>query len=113
MGKVKDGMEVKTITKDNFEEEVLACKKPVFLIFFSEKNEEAQNQLNIIENLPKELEEKMVAGKVDVDVSVMLALQYQIMDIPTIIVMNYGIFQQRVKGIQQEEDIIKILEGCR
>lgn len=105
-------MAVRTITKQNFEQEVLACKKPVLLLFMAESCEDSKKQLELLEKMSEELEDKAVFGKVDVNESVMLAFQYQIMDTPTTIAMSYGIFRGRVKGMQTEADIKKMLDDC-
>ncbi|MGN0353030.1 MAG: thioredoxin family protein [Roseburia sp.] len=105
-------MAVRTITKENFEQEVLACKKPVLLLFMTESCEDSKKQLILWEKLSEELEDSVIFGIVDVNQSVGLAFQYQIMDTPTIVAMSYGIFRGRVKGIQTEEAIRKMIEDC-
>lgn len=105
-------MAVITITKENFEQEVLACKKPVLLLFMTESCEDSQKQLELWQKLSEELEGSVVFGTVDVNQSVGLAFQYQIMDTPTIIAMSYGIFRGRVKGIQTEKEIKEMITDC-
>ena len=41
-----------------------------------------------------------------------LALRYQIMSIPTIIVMEYGLFKGRAVGVQNEEQLLALLGKC-
>lgn len=85
-------MAVVKITNDNFEEEVLACKIPVVLDFWADWCGPCQMQGPIVEELAAELEGKVKFGKVNVDEEAALALKYQIMSIPTLVVMQYGLF---------------------
>ncbi len=105
-------MSVVTITKKNFEQEVLACKKPVILLFMTETCEESKEQLKLLEIMSEESGGEVVFGKVDVNASVNLAFQYQIMDTPTLIAMSYGIFRGRVKGLQTREAVQKLIASC-
>lgn len=103
-------MAVVTITNDNFEEEVLACKIPVMIDFWADWCGPCKMQAPIIEALAEELEGKVKFGKVNVDEEAALALKYQVMSIPTLVVMNYGIFQKKAVGLQDKETILEMLK---
>ena len=96
-------MAVVTITKDNFEAEVLGCKIPVVLDFWAEWCEPCKMQSTVIEELAAELDGKVKFGKVNVDEEASLALNYQIMSIPTLVVMHYGLFQGKAIGVQGKD----------
>ena len=70
-------MAVVTITKDNFEAEVLGCKIPVVLDFWAEWCEPCKMQSTVIEELAAELDGKVKFGKVNVDEEASLALNYK------------------------------------
>ena len=106
-------MAVVKITHDNFEEEVLACKIPVVLDFWADWCGPCQMQGPIVEELAAELEGKVKFGKVNVDEEAALALKYQIMSIPTLVVMKYGLFQNRAVGLQTREEIIDMIEQIK
>lgn len=106
-------MAVITITKDNFEEEVLGCPIPVVLDFWAEWCVPCRMQSPVIEELAEEYEGKVKFGKVNVDEEAGLALKYQIMSIPTLIVMNYGLFQGRTVGVQGADAIREMIANVK
>ena len=99
------------ITKANFESEVLQSEKPVMLDFWAEWCEPCKMQSTVIEELAAELDGKVKFGKVNVDEEASLALNYQIMSIPTLVVMHYGLFQGKAIGVQGKDAIREMLQG--
>ena len=102
-------MNITELHAENFEQEVLACKIPVVLDFWADWCEPCKMQAPVIEELAKELDGKVKFGKVDVDKEAGLALNYQVMNIPTLIVMNCGIFRARTAGFQTKEQILQLI----
>lgn len=105
-------MPVVTITNDNFEQEVLAAKIPVVLDFWAEWCGPCQMQGPVIDELAEELDGKVKFGKVNVDEQAALALKYQVLSIPTLVVMHYGIFKTRAVGFQDKAEILELLKSC-
>ena len=68
-------------------------------------------QSTVIEELAAELDGKVKFGKVNVDEEASLALNYQIMSIPTLVVMHYGLFQGKAIGVQGKDAIREMLQG--
>ena len=84
------------ITNDNFEEEVLKSDKPVLLDFWADWCGPCKMMSPVVEELADELEGQVKVGKVNVDEEAALALKYQIMSIPTLVVMKKGVLRERV-----------------
>lgn len=103
-------MEVVTITNENFEEEVLACKIPVVLDFWADWCNPCRMQAPVIEELARELDGTVKFGKINVDEEAALALKYQIMSIPTLIVMKYGLFQKKAVGLQDKATVLQMIK---
>ncbi len=100
-------MEIVTVTNDNFEEEVLASKVPVILDFWADWCMPCKMQSPILDAFAAEMGDKVKIGKVNVDEEAALALKYQIMSIPTLVLMDQGVFIKRVSGVQQTGDLKK------
>lgn len=60
-------------------------------------------QSPILDAFAEEMGDKIKVGKVNVDQESALALKYQIMSIPTLILMDKGVFVKRVSGVQQAD----------
>lgn len=105
-------MAVITVTNDNFEQEVLGSKIPVLLDFWADWCGPCKMQSPVIDALAEELDGKVKFGKVNVDEEAALALKYQIMSIPTLIVMQYGQFKTKAVGLQNKEAVLELLKSC-
>lgn len=98
----------KTITAQNFEEEVLKSDKPVLIDFWATWCGPCMRQGPIVEELA---EEGYAVGKVDVDQELSLAQQYGVMSIPTLIVFKNGKEADRVVGLTSKEKLKSLLEA--
>ena len=101
------------LTEQNFDAEVLQSALPVVVDFWADWCGPCKMQSPVIEALAEELEGKVIFGKVNVDEEAALALKYQIMSIPTLVVMKYGLFQNRAVGLQTREEIIDMIEQIK
>ena len=103
-------MQIVEVTKDNFEQEVLGAKVPVVIDFWAVWCGPCQMQSPILDQVAEEFGDKIKVCKVNVDEQPSLALNYQIASIPTLVFMKYGLFQQRMIGLQDKQTITDYLQ---
>ena len=104
-------MTVVELTKENFEQEVLACKVPVVIDFWASWCGPCMMQGPVIDEIAEWMGDKVKVCKVKVDEQAALALEYRIASIPTLVFMKYGIFQERMIGLQQKKTIVEQLNS--
>lgn len=101
------------LTKKTFEEQVLMSKIPVMILFYRKDDVECTKLLESAERIADKMQDKAKICKVDVDQEIALALNYQVMDLPLVVFMNYGIFQERIQGNTEEEILLEKLQKLR
>lgn len=86
--------------ENNFKDEVLNSDKPVLVDFWAAWCGPCKLLGPTIEELHKELGDKVKVGKVNVDENQGLAAQYGIMSIPTVLIIKNGKIMEQFIGIQ-------------
>lgn len=102
-------MRVIELTKENFDEEVLATKVPVLIDFWASWCGPCQMQSPIVDEVAEEMGDKVKVCKANVDEQPSIALNYQIASIPTLVFMKYGEFKNRMVGLQDKETLVEYL----
>ncbi len=87
------------ITKDNFDQEVLQAGKTVLLDFWASWCGPCRMMAPVVEEIAKERTD-IVVGTVNVDEQSQLAEKFQIMTIPTLMVIKNGKVVKQVSGVR-------------
>lgn len=103
-------MAIISITNDNFEKEVLKSEVPVLLDFWAAWCGPCKMMASVVDEIAAEYEGKIKVGKVNVDEEAALALKYQIMSIPTLIVMKNGVLDGKSIGFMDKDEVITLLD---
>ena len=98
-------MAVITITKANFEAEVLQADRPVLLDFWASWCGPCRMVSPIVDEIAEERADIKV-GKVNVDEQQELAAAFQVMSIPTLVVMRGGKVAASVVGARPKAAIL-------
>lgn len=99
-------MELKFET-NNFEQEVLKSEKPVLVDFYADWCGPCQMMGPVIEEIAEELNEKAKVGKINVDENPEIAVEYNVMSIPTLIIFKDGKEIKRFVGVTDKEELLK------
>ncbi|MGN1008460.1 MAG: thioredoxin [Butyricicoccus sp.] len=101
-------MSVLHITKDNFREEVLQSEKPVLLDFWASWCGPCRMVGPLVDEIAAERPDIKV-GKINVDEQPELAAQFQVMSIPTLVVIENGQIVNRAVGARPKAQILAML----
>lgn len=101
-------MAVMKVTKSNFQEVVLNAGKEVLLDFWAPWCGPCRMVSPIVDEIAEERTDIQV-GKVNVDEEMELAAQFQVMSIPTLVVLRDGQVVNRVVGARPKDAIVSML----
>ena len=96
------------ITKENFKKEVLEAKQPVLLDFWASWCGPCRMVSPIVDEIAGERSDIKV-GKVNVDEQQELASQFQIMSIPTLVVIKDGKVVNQATGARPKQQILAMV----
>lgn len=102
-------MSVLTITKENYESEVLQSDKPVLLDFWASWCGPCRMVSPIIDEIANENSDIKV-GKINVDEQPDLAKNFRVMSIPTLVAMKDGQVLKTTVGVQSKSAILDMVK---
>ena len=101
-------MAVITITKDNYEEKVLKAEGKVLLDFWATWCGPCRMVAPIVGEIASETP-GLTVGKINVDEEMELAVQFGIVSIPTLVVMEKGQMVNKTIGYAPKAELLKLL----
>ena len=96
------------INKNNFQNEVINSEKKVLLDFWAPWCGPCRMVVPIVEEIAKERSDIKV-GKINVDEQPELAMQFGVMSIPSLVVMQNGKILKQVSGARPKNAILAML----
>lgn len=106
-------MSVITVTKNNFQEEVLNAKETVLVDFWAAWCGPCKMMMPLVDGIAEEGIENLKVCKINIDEEPDLAEQYRVMTIPTIMVIKNGEKKDAVIGVQPKAALIKMIDAAK
>ena len=102
---------VNNITQDSFQKDVVEALKPVLVDFWAPWCGPCRAVGPVVEELAEAYDGKVGFGKINVDENPLLAANYGIMSIPTLMVFKEGQIAQKLIGYHPKEELQKLLDS--
>lgn len=99
------------LTNENFEKEVISSKKPILVDFWASWCGPCQMIAPIVEEIANELSERIEVGKLNVDEQPEIAIKYDVMSIPTLILFKDGKVVNTIIGYHSKEEILDFINS--
>ncbi|MCR5755737.1 MAG: thioredoxin [Acetatifactor sp.] len=101
-------MSALALTRDNFEKEAVKSDKPVLIDFWASWCGPCRMVSPVIDEIAQERSDIKVC-KVNVDEQPELASAFNVMSIPTLVVMKDGKVSERAVGARPKADILRMI----
>jgi len=101
-------MSVLKITNENFNEEVLESNKTTIVDFYADWCGPCKMMSPVIDKIAEE-NDNIKVGKLNVDEAQDIAVKYNVMSIPTIIIFKNGLEHKRFVGVTSKSEILNAL----
>ena len=101
---------VKEYSTDDFKSEVVESDEPVLVDFWAEWCGPCKVIAPVVEELANDYEGKIKFGKVNVDDHNMVASEYGVRSIPTLLIFKNGAVVNQIVGAVPKEKIAAILD---
>lgn len=103
--------EIKLFNRENFDQEVLKSELPVLVDFYATWCGPCRAMVPVLEEVAKEVEGKVVVGKIDIDENEEMASRFGINSVPTMLVFSKGEVVDRIVGVTPKRTILEKLNS--
>ena len=100
---------ITTITKDNFENEIVKADKPVLVDFWASWCGPCRMLSPTIDEIAEEHPEIKVC-KINIDDEAELAIRHSVMSVPTLMIFTNGEIAQTAVGVRPKDEILDLLK---
>ena len=100
---------ITTITKDNFENEIIKADKPVLVDFWASWCGPCRMLGPTIDEIAEEHPEIKVC-KINIDDEAELAIRHGVMSVPTLMIFKNGEIAQTAVGVRPKDEILDLLK---
>ena len=104
-------MEVKKITTEQFEKEVLRSEIPVLADFYADWCGPCKMMSPIVEDVAESLSGKVNVVKINVDEETELAVKYGVSSIPTLVLIKDGQVVTNLVGMREKKELEEIISN--
>jgi len=101
---------VNIFNEENFENEVINSEKTTIVDFYADWCGPCKMMSPVIDKIAEENAENIKVGKVNVDDNQELAMKYNVMSIPTILVFKNGNISKTFVGVTTKQEIEEVIK---
>jgi thioredoxin 1 len=94
------------VNETTFDREVIKSTIPVLVDFWAPWCAPCRALTPTVEGIAKDMEGKIKVVKINIDESPLLATQFGIMSIPTLLIFNSGIVAEQIPGTPNKDKIL-------
>ena len=99
------------VNSKNFEEEVLKSELPIIVDFSATWCGPCKMISPIVDDISNDLSGKVKVAKIDIDESMDIAIKYNVMSVPTLILFKGGQVIHQVSGVMPKKMLMAAFEN--
>ena len=103
--------DIKNLSLDNFDKEISSSNIPVLVDFWAEWCGPCKSLGPILEEISKDLKDKLQVVKVNLDENQDLAMKYSIRSIPTLLLFKEGELVDTKVGLLPKSELVEWLDS--